>query len=194
MEHNMIHCSHCKSDTWEENDQKALLEDRRLIDYIMPSLYSLLGELDDILTKLNNDTYAERITETKEVPSKGKKPVIKIGVRPLSVLEMQKVINDRNLSLTLKRIKDMLISVNYLTVTPVDVLAILESIPYIIRFHFENLIREDDSKYDISLWLIDLRGAIKELNGLGYAKPEKYNQPYYFIVKKSIALITRLGY
>lgn len=178
----------------EENEQKALLEDRRLIDYIMPPLYSLLGELDNILTKLDNDTYAERITKTEEGLSKGKKPVIKIGVRPLSVLEMQKVINDRNLALTLKRIKGMLISVNYLKATPVDVLVILDSIPCISRFHFENLVREEDSACDISLRLTDLRGAIKELDGLGYAKPEKYNQPYYFIVKKSIALISRLGY
>lgn len=172
-----------------EKDFKDFLDDRVFLDYLLPVLSSVLERISYIIIKLDRETYYDRIKRTEE--KRGKKTVTVNSITPLDIQDIHKKIEETHLGFTLKRLKDMLISVSYLTVKPEEVVEIMRTLPDKEIFSFEKLVSFDD---DILSKIHELLIAISQLHGLGYGRIDKYIQVFYLVVKRSIELIESLGY
>lgn len=173
-------------------DEKAYLEDRRLLDGIMKFLHGILSVLTNVLDKIDTETRRERTVIT-ELPAKGNvKKRVRIEVQPLSVDTINSVIDENNLTLSVKVAKDLLLKVDHLSVTEEEAIKIVESLPDINPYYFSTpLPIGEDNNFLVA---IDLKCAIEEWSQVGYGKPEKYNQPFYLIVRRAIQLLSKLGY
>lgn len=172
-----------------EKDFKDFLDVRVFLDYLLPVLSSVLERMSYIIIKLDRETYYDRIKRTEE--KRGKKTVTVNSITPLDIQDIHKAIEETHLGFTLKRLKDMLISVSYLTVKPDEVVEIMRTLPDKEIFSFEKLVSFDD---DVLSKIHELLLATSQLHGLGYGRIDKYIQVFYLVVKRSIQLIESLGY
>ena len=71
------------------------------------------------------------------------------------------------------------------------ILALLKKLPHIDVEHYIKTLMSKDRNSILTI-LVAIQELIKQFRGIGYGKPEQYNQLFYFIVRHSINLIKRI--
>ena len=94
-------------------ENREMLEERRLMDYLFLMVESIFHEIYEIISVLEQDTRSERITQ-KEIISKNKKRIL-VQERELSPNEIRESLNSNNLIKTLEILKSNLEFVNHLS-------------------------------------------------------------------------------
>ena len=162
---------------------------KTFINYLFPMVIKLLEEIGEIITELNNRTYQSRIVVTEE--QRKKKTVKVYSVIPLTKEQILEEIDNHNLSLTILYLKEGLNKINNQTVGIGDLFTILENI-HIETFYFKQCCGDCDGK-DLSLYIIDIIGAMRLSLDIGYGKPEKYNNVFAFLAFHALNLFELLG-
>ena len=162
---------------------------RNFVSYLFPMVIKLLEEIGDIITELNNRTYQSRLVVTEE-QRKGK--TVKVySVIPLTKEQILEEIDNYNLSITILYLKEGLNKINNQTVGIGELFTILENI-YIETYYFKQCCGDCDGK-DLSLYIIDIIGAMRLSLNIGYGKPEKYNNVFAFLAFHTLNLFQLLG-
>lgn len=159
-----------------------------------PLLLDFLKELQTIISDLDKRTLDSRITKTIQPPKrKNGKPTTVIDVKELELSEISQEVKLHNLDLVIQFLINGLAKVNHLSVSYAEVLSITKSLPYLNTYYFESCLEDEKNNLkDIGLQLITLQGVINSYKDCGYGSPEKYNQPFYFIVEKSLNILSSL--
>lgn len=162
---------------------------RAFIRYLFPMVIKLLEEIGAIITELNNRTYQSRLVVTEE-QRKGK--TVKVySVIPLTKEQILEEIDNHNLPITILYLKEGLNKVNHQTVGIGELFTILENI-HIETYYFKQCCGDCDGK-DLSLYIIDIVGAMRLSLDIGYGKPEKYNNIFAFLAFHALNLFELLG-
>ena len=162
---------------------------RTFINYLFPMVIKLLEEIGNIITELNNRTYQYRLVITEE-QRKGK--TVKVhSVIPLTKEQILEEIDNHNLSLTILYLKEGLNKINNQSVGIGELFTILENV-CIETYYFKQCCGDCDGK-DLSLYIIDIIGAMRLSIDIGYGKPEKYNNVFAFLAFHTLNLFDLLG-
>lgn len=160
---------------------------RTFIDYLFPMVIQLLVDIEKIVTDLNNKTYQDRITVTEE-QRKGK--TVKVhSVIPLTKEQIKNELESHNLSMTLSFIKEGLKQINHQTIGIDEMFECLKKI-HIDNFYFKGCCENCNN---IGLYIIAIIGAMRLGLGIGYGKPEKYNNVFAFLAFHTLNLFDLLG-
>lgn len=152
-------------------ENREMLEERRLMDYLFLMVESIFHEIYEIISVLEQDTRSERITQ-KEIISNNKKRIL-IQERELSPKEIRESLNSNNLIRTLMNLKSSLESVNHLSYSDEQILSLLSDLPHIeIEHYLRTLMKNRDS---LLVNISSVVYVIKALRSCGYGNPEKYN-------------------
>lgn len=162
---------------------------RAFIGYLFPMVIKLLEEIGNIITELNNRTYQSRIVVTEEL--KKRKTVKVYSVIPLTKEQILEEINNHNLSITILYLKEGLNKIHNQTVGIVELFTILENI-HIETYYFKQCCVDSEDN-DLSLYIIDIVGAMHLSLDIGYGKPEKYNNVFAFLAFHTLNLFELLG-
>lgn len=180
-----------KEENMADTELTQVIEEnkRAFIGYLFPMVIRLLEEIGEIITELNNRTYQSRLVVTEE-QRKGK--TVKVhSVIPLTKEQILEEIDKYNLSLTILYLKEGLNKINHQTVGIGELFNILENI-YIETYYFKQCCGDCDEK-DVSLYIIDIIGAMRLSLDIGYGKPEKYNNVFAFLAFHTLNLFELLG-
>lgn len=169
--------------------EKEQLEIRRFMDYLLFMTENLFHEIYVLLSSLEQRTRSERITQT-EITFKGKTKIL-IKERDLSDKEIKDELYKNNIISVIEYIIKGLDSVNMLEYDNNQVLSLLNTLPHIkAKNDFKKLMNEEENNILVKILII--QNLIKQLKEVGYGKPEKYNQLFFFVVKQSINILKRI--
>jgi hypothetical protein len=169
--------------------EKELLEERLMMDYTLLVTENLFREMYIILSELDQKTRTNRITQT-EVEYHGTKKII-INERELTTKELKTELDANHLISTMEYVKSSLEVTDHLEYSDNLILALLKNLPHIeVRHYIKTLMSKD--RNSILTILVAIQELIKQFRGIGYGKPEQYNQLFYFLTRHSINLIKRI--